>query len=169
MMIKNVFFASLFVIAAALLQSTLLANIAVFHAVPDLALLILVYVSYVNGMMKGQLTGFIGGLFLDFISAAPLGLNAFIRTIIGALVGLFKGNFYLDYFFLPMILGASSTLVKAFFIFLLHLLFAESVPAYILNLPTFWVELVMNTLLSPLIFFLLRLCKSLLTDRRERQ
>lgn len=166
-MVKNIFFASLFIIAASLLQSTLLAKIAVFHAVPDLALLILVYVSYVNGMMKGQSTGFIGGLFLDFISAGPLGLNAFLRTIIGALVGLFKGNFYLDYFFLPMILCASSTVIKAVLVFLLHLLFADAVNAYRLDIPTFWVELAMNTLLAPLIFFLLRLCKSLLVDRRE--
>jgi rod shape-determining protein MreD len=168
-MIKNIFFASLFIIAAAVLQSTLLAKIAVYHAVPDLALLILVYFSYVNGMMKGQLCGFIGGLFLDFISAAPLGLNALLRTLIGAFVGLFKGNFFLDYFFLPMALGASATLSKAVLLFLLHLLFAESVPSYRFDIPTLWIELAMNTLLAPLLFAFLRLFKSMLTDRRENR
>ncbi len=168
-MVKNIFFASVFIIAAAVLQSTLLAKIALYHAVPDLALLILVYISYVNGMMKGQLTGFIGGLFLDFISAAPLGLNALIRTLTGAIIGLFKGTFFLDYFFLPMALGASSTVMKAVFTFFLHLLFTEAVPAYRLDIPVFWVELIMNTLLAPLMFAFLRLFSSILIDRRERR
>jgi rod shape-determining protein MreD len=168
-MIKNIIWASVFIIIAAILQSTLLAKIALFHAVPDLALLILVYFSYVNGMMKGQLTGFMGGIFLDFFSASPLGLNALIRTLIGALVGMLKGNFFLDFFFLPMILAASSTVAKAIFLFLLHILFSESVPSYQLNVPTFWVEMIMNILLAPLLFAFLRLFTPILTDRREKR
>jgi rod shape-determining protein MreD len=166
-MIKNIAWATAFIIIAAVLQSTLIAKIAIFHAVPDIALLILVYISYVNGMMKGQLTGFIGGIFLDFFSAAPLGLNALIRTLVGAIVGLFKGNFFLDFFFLPMALGASSTALKAILLFLLHLLFSEAVPSYRLDTPTFWVELIMNTLLAPLVFAFLRLFRFILADRRE--
>ncbi len=166
-MVKNIVWASVFVIIAAILQSTLLAKIAVYHAVPDIALLVLVYFSYVNGMMKGQLVGFIGGLVLDCFSAAPLGLNAFIRTLIGSLTGLLKGNFFLDYIFLPLALGASASILKAILLFLLHLLFADSVPSYRLDIPTFWVELIMNTLLAPLVFAFLRLFRSILTDRRE--
>ncbi|MDR2900784.1 MAG: rod shape-determining protein MreD [Treponema sp.] len=168
-MVKNIIWSSIFILIAAILQSTLLEKLSIFHAVPDIALLILVYVSYVNGMMKGQLSGFIGGLFLDFFSAAPLGLNALLRTIIGALVGLFKGNFFLDYFFLPMALGALSTVMKAILLFLLHFLFAEVVPVYKLGIPTFWIELIMNTLLAPLIFAFLRLFRSILTDWRDRR
>jgi rod shape-determining protein MreD len=118
-------------------------------------------------MMKGQLTGFIGGLFLDFFSASPLGLNALIRTLIGAIAGLFKGNFFLDFFLLPMALGASSTTLKALLLFFLHLLFAEAVPSYRLTIPMFWIELVMNTLLAPFIFAFLRLFSFILTDRRR--
>ncbi len=166
-MTKNIIWACVFILIAAILQSTLLAKLAVYHAVPDIALLVLVFVSYVNGTMNGQLTGFFGGIFLDFLSAAPLGLNAFIRTITGALVGLFKGNFFLDYFFLPMALGASSTVLKAVLLFLLHFLFAGAIPSYRLNIPTFWVELIMNTLLAPLVFAFLRLFRSILVGRRE--
>jgi rod shape-determining protein MreD len=166
-MAKHIFFASLFIVVAAILQSTLLAKLAIYHAVPDLALLILVYVSYVNGTMKGQLVGFFGGLFLDFFSAAPLGLNAFIRTIIGALTGLFKGNFFLDYLFLPLALGALATFAKALFLFLLNLLFSGAIPSDRWTIPVFWVELIMNTILAPIIFAFLRLFSSILIDRRE--
>ena len=155
-MIKTVLWAVLFTVVAGVLQSTLLSHIALYRAVPDLALCIVVYVSYVNGSMTGQLTGFFSGLFLDFISAAPLGLNCFVRTLIGALAGLIKGNFFLDIFFLPMILCAIATLAKAAVIFILHLVLAKAVPAYSLTTPVFWAELALNCICAPFLFGLLR-------------
>jgi rod shape-determining protein MreD len=166
-MAKNIIWTVLFSLCAAILQSTLLSRLALYHAVPDLALGIIVYSAYVNGTMTGQLSGFFSGIMLDFLSAAPLGLNALIRTVMGALAGLMKGTFFLDIFFLPMVLCAAATLMKALSLFLLHLLFAGAVPAYPLAAPVLWVELGLNTLSAPLLFGLLRLFSPLLTDRRD--
>jgi rod shape-determining protein MreD len=166
-MVKNIIWASLFILAAAILQSTLLSRLAIYHAVPDLALGILVFSAYVNGTMTGQLTGFFSGLLLDFLSAAPLGLNAFIRTLMGAGLGLMKGTFFLDAFFLPMGLCAGATILKALLLFLLHLLFADAIPAYSLLTPTLWVELLLNILSAPFLFGLLKLFRSLLVERRS--
>jgi rod shape-determining protein MreD len=168
-MARNVIWTVIFTLVAALLQSTLLSRLALYHAVPDLALGILVYCAFTNGTMAGQLSGFFSGLFLDFISGAPLGLNTFIRTLLGALAGLLKGAFFLDVLFLPMILCAVATLLKAAFLFLLHLLFAGAVPAYPLFAPTLWVELMLNGVSAPLLFGLLRLFRPLLlgTDSRR--
>jgi rod shape-determining protein MreD len=166
-MAKNVVWAVVFSLCAAILQSTLLSRLALYHAVPDLALGIIVYSAYVNGTMTGQLSGFFSGILLDFLSAAPLGLNALIRTLMGALAGLMKGTFFLDIFFLPMALCAAATLMKAFSLFLLHLLFSGAVPAYPLADPVLWVELGLNTLSAPLLFGLLRLFSPLLAGRRN--
>jgi rod shape-determining protein MreD len=166
-MAKNVIWTNVFVIVAIILQSTLLSRIAIEHAVPDLALGILVFSAYTNGTMTGQLSGFCSGLFLDFLSAAPLGLNAFVRTIIGAAAGLMKGTFFLDVFLLPMALCAGATLIKAVILLILHFLFAKAVPAYSFFEPTLWVELLLNTFLAPLLFGLLKLFGSLLVGRRE--
>ena len=164
-MIKNVFWASIFALAAAILQSTVLSKIALFHAVPDLALCIVVFCAYVNGSMSGQLSGFCSGLLIDFLSAAPLGLNAFVRTLTGALVGLFKGSLVLDFFILPIALCAGATLFKAIVVFLLSLLFSNAVRAYPIAAPTLWIELGMNVVAAPLLFALLKKCKKLLTER----
>jgi rod shape-determining protein MreD len=161
-MAKNVIWTVVFTLVAVLLQSTLLSRLALYHAVPDLALEILVYCAFVNGTMTGQLSGFFSGLFQDFISGAPLGLNTFIRTLLGALTGFLKGAFFLDVVFLPMILCAAATLLKATMLFLLHLLLAGAVPAYPLFAPTLWVELMLNSLSAPLLFGLLRLFRPLL-------
>jgi len=155
-MIKTVLWAVLFSVIAGVLQSTLLSHIALYRAVPDLALCIVVYASYVNGSMTGQFSGFFSGLCLDFLSAAPLGFNCFIRTLIGALAGLIKGNFFLDFFFLPMILCAIATLAKAVIIFILHLVLARAVPAYSMTTPVFWAELALNCICAPFLFGILR-------------
>jgi rod shape-determining protein MreD len=164
-MIKNIIWTVAFCLGAAILQSTLLSHIAVYRAVPDLALGIMVYSAYVNGVMTGQFSGFFYGIILDFISAAPLGLNAFVRTIIGALAGLMKGTFFLDVFFLPMILCALATLIKAVILFLLNLLMGDIVPSYPLAAPLLWVEMGFNTFTAPFLFALLRQFSSLLTRK----
>lgn len=164
-MIKKIIWTVAFGVVAAILQSTLLSRIALYRAVPDLALGILVYSAYINGVMTGQLSGFCYGLLLDCMSFAPLGLNALVRTLIGALTGLMKGTFFLDVFFLPMILCAAATLIKAGSFFLLHLLLAGAVPAYSLGSPVFWIELILNTASAPFLFALLKRFPSLFAGR----
>jgi rod shape-determining protein MreD len=167
-MVKKVIWALVFTLAAVLLQSTILSRFVIYlHAIPDIALCILVYTAYVNGIMSGQLTGFFSGFLLDFLSSAPLGLNAIIRTLLGALTGLIKDTFYLDHFFLPMALCAGATALKALSFFLLHMLFPDSVPFYSLESITFWVELGLNTFCAPIIFGILKLFRVLREKPKE--
>jgi rod shape-determining protein MreD len=159
-MAKTTIITVILCVAAGILQSTLLSGIALYRAVPDIALCIVVFSAYVNGSMTGQVSGFFSGLLLDFMSAAPLGLNCLVRTIIGAFAGIKKGAFFLDAFFLPMILCALATLFKAFLFFILHLIF-PGVPAYPIAAPVLWVELGMNCLCAPLLFAALKRIKPL--------
>ena len=168
-MIKKVALGVVLVLAAALLQSTILSQLALhIYAIPDIALCILVFIAYVNGTMTGQLTGFFSGILIDLLSAAPLGLNAFIRTLTGALTGLLKDTFYLDYIFLPMALCAGATAFKAILHFLLNLILSEIVPFYNIFSLTLWVEIGMNTILAPFLFALLKLIKPLVARQKEK-
>jgi len=163
-MIRCIIWTVFFCIFAGILQSTLIARIAFFNVIPDLALCILVFSAYVNGTMAGQVSGFFSGLFLDFLSAAPLGLNCLVRTLIGALAGIFKGSFFLDTFFMPIILCALATILKAIILFVLHLIFS-SVPAYSFTSSLLWIELGLNCLSAPLLFLILKRIKQLSTGR----
>ncbi|MDR0709226.1 MAG: rod shape-determining protein MreD, partial [Spirochaetaceae bacterium] len=156
-----------FSVIAGILQSTLLSHLAVNRAVPDLALGILVFAAYQNGAMTGQLSGFCSGIFLDFLSAAPLGLNAFVRTLIGALAGRMNGTFFLDNFFLPMALCAGATAVKAVLYFILHILFSGAVPSYTPFESTLWIEITLNTVTAPFLFGFLKLFNTLFVGKRE--
>ena len=165
-MIRSIVLTIILSIAAAILQSTVIGNIPYLRVIPDLALCILVFSAYVNGTMTGQISGFFSGLFLDFLSAAPLGMNCLIRTLIGALTGIFKGAFFLDSLLMPVILCALATLVKALIVFLLHLIMGPIVPTYSLFTSVLWVELGLNCLCAPLLFFLLKHFKPIIAGRR---
>ena len=166
-MTRSVIWTVVFCLVAAILQSTLLSRLALYRAVPDLALGIVVYSAYVNGVMAGQFSGFFSGIVLDFLTAAPFGLNTLVRTLIGALAGLMKGTFFLDVFLLPMILCASATLIKAVILFALNLLMGGAVLAYPAAAPTLWAELALNTFTAPFLFALLRRFSSLLVRRGD--
>jgi rod shape-determining protein MreD len=167
-MTKTIIWTTVLIALTAILQSTLLSPLEVyFYAKPDIALDILVFSAYMNGMMAGQLCGFFSGLMLDFLSNAPLGLNLFVRTVTGALSGLLNGAFLLDRVFLPAVLCAGATALKACLLFLLNRLFAGAIPAYPLNTPTLWTELAMNVILAPLVFALMKIFHRLIAGRKR--
>lgn len=164
---RTILWTSILSFIAALLQSTLLSKLAILDVIPDIALGIIVFTAYVNGSRVGQFSGFFSGLILDLLSSAPLGFNAFIRTIIGALTGILKGTFFLDILVLPVVLCASATLIKALIVFLLHLLFGSAIPYYPVTSSLLWIELAMNSLLAPFLFGFLKLFKTVLVPRKD--
>jgi rod shape-determining protein MreD len=167
-MIRSIIWTVIISILAAFLQSTVLARIAFLNNIkPDLALCVLVFSAYVNGTMTGQVSGFLSGLFIDFLSAAPLGMNSLIRTLIGALTGLFKDSLFLGYVIMPIILCAVATMIKALIIFVLHLIMGSAIPAYSFTDSVFWIELGLNALCAPLLFLLLRIFKPMLIGGRS--
>jgi rod shape-determining protein MreD len=58
---------------AIVIQSTLLHWVALRGVKPDLALIVLVFVSVRRGSMTGQITGFASGILEDLLSLAPVG------------------------------------------------------------------------------------------------
>jgi len=166
-MIRSILWTVGFCIIAVILQSAVLSRIAFFSVVPDLALCILVFSAYVNGTMTGQISGFFSGLCYDFLSAAPLGMNCLIRTLTGAFAGIFKGQFFLDVLFMPVILCTLATVFKALLVFILHLIMGQTIPAYSFTAPVFWIELGLNAFCAPLLFFLLKRFKPILLSGRK--
>ncbi|MCX7025711.1 MAG: rod shape-determining protein MreD [Spirochaetes bacterium] len=151
-----------------LAQSTWFHAIEVFGVVPDMALIVLIYVSFRNAGAEGQIAGFIAGIVQDFISAAPLGLNVFVKTVVGFAYGLIAGNFYVDRFLLPLLFGAAGTILKALSIAILAFVFPAHVHSYDFGGMTLWIETAYNAFLTPVLFFVLGLMGNLLTTVRSR-
>lgn len=150
-MIKPFFSACLFLLGFALLESAILSNLLFLPVVPDFLLLCTLYFSVQNGTMFGTTTGFVSGLCMDFLSAAPFGLNCLLRTIVGYVGGLFHKTLNINGILLPLLLGFCATLFKALLIQIIAL-FYPGVATYTLISAHFAFELVLNSVLTPLTF-----------------
>jgi rod shape-determining protein MreD len=79
-------------LAAALLQSTLFAQLRLFGAAPDLVLVAVVAWTLLRGTPEGYVWAFAGGLALDLLSGGPFGLSALVLLLIAAVLGLTEGQ-----------------------------------------------------------------------------
>jgi rod shape-determining protein MreD len=149
----------IFLVAAILLQSTVLGHIAIDTVRPDLALIILVFVSLRRGSMVGQASGFLSGILEDFMSVSPLGFHPLMRVVIGYLYGLFSGAVFVDPFLMPMILTVVATLIKGVLSGLISTIFGLSSSGFLYFTGRLWIEVGYNAVLSPFLFALLNLFK----------
>ncbi len=168
-MIRSIIVSTLIIVACDFAQSTWFGAIAIMGVIPDLSLLVLIWVSYQNGYVAGSSSGFLAGLAQDFISAAPIGFNAFIKTAVASAAGLLHGSFYIDRLLLPIALGAVGTIAKAIAAGLLFLVFGSKLHSYDLFGAALWIETAYNGLAAPFAFLLLTPLKRLLKAERGRE
>src|SRR5665809_142027 len=83
-------FAGMLLLAIAI-QSTLLAQATVLGVIPQLVLVVVVSLAFLDGERVGTVVGFFGGLLIDaLLPGAIMGLTALIFTLIGYGVGLLR-------------------------------------------------------------------------------
>jgi rod shape-determining protein MreD len=153
----------------AIVQSTWLDVVSVAGAIPDISLLVILWISYRNSRGEGPAAGFLSGIATDFISSAPIGYNAFVTTFAAYLASLLQGSIRLDRIILPFMLAVGGTLAKALGATALSLLFGSGkVFAPSFAEPRIWVEVLYNGLLAPPVFLALRFLDSWLVTEGRR-
>ncbi len=155
---KVVLWTSLTVFFIVLVRTAVFSHIEFLKFLPEIVLLIIAFIAISNGSITGMLCGFIAGLILDFLSLAPLGIHSFVFTLLAYIIGKFKGLYNINKFLFPCFLGLSSFLFKVVLVFLLSLLF-KNIHCYIINIE-FLIQIALNTLFAPVVFFLLNLFPS---------
>jgi len=168
-MIRTIVLSSLLLLGCSYVQTTWLGAIAVLGVVPDLALVALIWISYKNGLVEGPVTGFLSGFAEDFLSAAPLGFNAFVKTFVATCAGFLHGVFFIDRIILPFALGAVGTIAKALAAGILSFIFAGKVQGYNLLDRVFWIEAAYNGVAAPIVFLILSPLKRVLMTERGRE
>lgn len=89
-------------IAAAVVQSTLLSHIHFFGGTLDLILLMTLSWTLAGDWQGGVLWGFLGGLCLDLLSGGPLGASSLGLTLMAYLASLTEGRFWHSHVLLPL-------------------------------------------------------------------
>ena len=165
-MVKSLLISTLFLFSATIIEASLLSNISFLLVVPDLVLICCIYFSLLNGKVYGEISGFISGLFLDFITGVPFGLNCVFRTLMGYLFGIFSETIIISGFVIPMASVAIGTVSKKLLIFIISLLFPKlSLNVYSIISYQFLFELSANVILAPIVFKFLSFFKTQLSIR----
>jgi rod shape-determining protein MreD len=156
------------IICAIVLQSTLFSIISIGGVKPDLALIVIIFISYRKGNVTGQLTGFSAGLIEDTLSLTPLGFHSLIKTFIGFLYGYIQGRVVIDVIVIPVLLVILGTIIKLFLSWIVSLLFSvTAVHIQFFHLNTV-IEILYNAVLTPFVFALLNRFKTLKPGETEK-
>lgn len=142
--------------ALVLVQSTWLDFIAVKGIVPDVSLLVVVFIAFKSPGAQGQAVGLASGFLQDSVSAAPLGLNAFIKTGVALLANLLSGKFYIDRLLMPALFGLLATVAKAVYLEVLGVFFRGAILSYDFFGSALWIEAAYNAVAAPILFFALK-------------
>ena len=137
-----------------LLQTTVLDIVAVRGVIPDLQLILLVFLAVRRGSMSGQIAGFAGGMLEDAVSLAPLGFHALVRTVVGFCGGLLHGLIRTSTIVVPVLMLAGAVLMKGLASALLGLIFKVRLDTHLLE-SRFWIEMAYTAVLAPVLFLLL--------------
>ena len=140
-----------------LLQSTLLTKIAIRGVRPDLAMLVLIFVSMRRGSMAGQVSGCAAGFLEDLMNVSPLGFHSLLRAVIGFLYGMLSGNVFIDPFLMPIILAVVATILKGILSGIVSALFGIAASGFITFTGRIWIEVGYNGVIAPFLFALLNL------------
>ncbi|MBQ0039809.1 MAG: rod shape-determining protein MreD [Treponema sp.] len=166
-MIRSFLTGTLILLCTAVFESAVLSNITFLPSIPDLSLLCILFISLNNGKTLGETSGFVNGLFLDFLSACPFGFNCLFRTIIGYVGGNFCKILNTEGFFVPFFLAIIVTAVKVVLIQIISLMFPSVEVSYKLLSFSFVFELLANGFLAPFVFRFLRVFKNTLVLKPE--
>ena len=131
-------------LAAALLQATLLPRFRVLGGQPDLVVVIVLAWASLDREREGMIWAFIGGVFLDLFSGVPLGVSSLALVPITYLIGLTEFGLYRANVILPVVFTAAGAL-------LFHILYALALQLLV-GTQIVWLEVSWFVIL-PSVFF----------------
>lgn len=161
---KSLLISTLILLCTTIIESSIFTNISFFLVVPDLVLICSIYFSLLNGKLYGETTGFISGLFLDFITGTPFGFNTLVRTIIGYIFGFFSKTVIISGIIMPVLSVGIGTILKRLVLFFVAIIFPNTnLHIYSFISSEFLFEFISNIVLSVPIFYFLGFFKRILS------
>lgn len=139
-----------------LTQGTLLSRARFFGAHPNLLLVVVVCWSLVRSVNDGLIWGFAGGLGVDLVANMPLGTSALALMPTTFLAGVGRSSIFASNLALPMLLTALATPIHGWIVLLTQQLRGVPVDWLGATVRVIAPELVLNALLTVLVYPVLR-------------
>jgi len=96
-------------IAALLIQTTVLVRMRVFGVMPDFMLLVAVAGGITAGATRGAALGFASGMLIDLFLPTPLGLSALVFTLVGYSVGVANTGVLRSAWYIPVLTAGAAS------------------------------------------------------------
>ena len=146
------------VVIALALQSTLLARLTILGVIPQLVLVAVVCLAFLEGERVGVVVGFAGGLLIDLQlpPSSILGLTALVYTFVAYTVGLVRQFSAGESVWTPVLAVAAASAVAEGSYALLAILLGQEWVSVAMTAKLAGLVILYNTLLTPFVFPLVR-------------
>jgi len=144
------------VLTALVLQSTLLAQIKLGGAKPDLVFLVTIVLAFLEGPSSGSLAGFVGGMADDFLLNQPKGITSLTLTLVGYSVWMLRQYITSPSPLLPVGLVGSATVGGVLFYGMVSFLLGQLDVGFGYLVRIALLTGLYNAVLTPLLFPLVR-------------
>lgn len=146
------------VLFALALQSTVLAQATLLGVIPQLVLIVVVSLAYLDGERVGVVTGFAGGLLQDLLlpEGSIVGLTALVYVLTGYAVGLIRYYSLSESVWTPIFGVALASAAAEISYALLSIILGQPWVSIAFTLKVVGLVVLYNTLLTPLVFPVIR-------------
>jgi rod shape-determining protein MreD len=111
-----------FICGTYIIQSSLLPLVAYNGISPDLLLLLVVSLGFLQGRRLGVFIGFLVGLLQDLVTGSFFGVNIFSKMLLGYASGVFSNRVFKEQAFLPLFASILASMINYFVILLIMVL-----------------------------------------------
>ncbi len=146
---------TMIVVAALLLQTTVLPLVAVGRATPDLLLIICVYLGLHQHSVAGAVIAFVLGYLQDAFSGSIVGLNAFGMSLVFTVVYLTSRRLWVDNAISKIVVVFLASVLKTCAILALIALFLSAGNLWATVVNYLFIEAALAAILSPAVFAVL--------------
>jgi len=149
---------SALVVVAVAVQSTLLTLTTILGVIPQLVLVLVVSLAYLEGERVGIVAGFCGGLLVDLLLpvGSITGLTALVYTLIGYGVGSLRQYAPSDSVWMPVFTVSLASVVAEGSYAVLTVILGGRFVGFTLTTKIAGLVVLYNTLLTPFVFPLVR-------------
>ena len=153
---RRVLLWSVVIVTALLLQSTVLSQITLARAKPDLIYVVTIIMAMLEGPATGAVTGFAGGMAEDFLLNLPKGITALTLTLLGYAIGTLRQYIVTPSALLPVLMVGGGTIGGMLFNGLVKFLLGQLNVAFPDLARAALLAGAYNAILTPLCFPILR-------------
>jgi len=142
------------VVAAALIETTMLPAISIQRVVPDLVLISVVYFSIVEGSERGMFTGLLGGILQDVFANTGVGHHVLCLVVVGYVVGRMASRLITDNPYVKVMTVFGASVVHGFVYLAIEYIQKVDAEAAVMMTYSIMPQAFYTAAFTPVIFFL---------------